>query len=569
MRKILTKVVMVAAFVTAFTVCSQGEKIFADDVMPHFTMAPADHLVDSGVCNSQGTAGYDLYCSGKLIIKGDGEIESWAFSDYELNDRISDVQIEEGITSIGADAFTSCKNLYSISIPSSVTQIDAAGVYVDGEWYGECESPFWSCPKLSHIKVAENNPVYDSRYGCNALIRKADATVIATSEWTVLPPDIKAIGAGAFKERIDLKRITIPESVTEIKDNAFYGCDNLENVNFSANLEKIGIQAFCGCDSLESIKLPGSIKQIKRGAFENCYKLSSVKIADGLEDIGKLAFAFDYSLEQISIPSSVKAMAADAFEGSSCMVYIPEKEQADGFELTQTNYKIKEKIAYTAPVHWVSVSYGDFDNDKKITMSDVTTSLKIALGIESWNIPEEINISGNDKKIKLSDVARFLKEALKIQETQSSMMTCVLPSDYKTTNRGYKDEICSYEPSGADNADIIPDDIYENTYLSGETGASLYEVTDLEKLSVYDKLKIAEVYDVPYEKTGDYIYYKLKIKTYGPYNSDNMRISRTEKELNLDLGLTVNKDADEYGSRTIYFKVKDYNDKKFELITIK
>lgn len=79
-------------------------------------------------------------------------------------------------------------------------------------------------------------------------------------------------------------------------------------------------------------------------------------------------------------------------------------------------------------------------------------------------------------------------------------MTCVLPSDYKTTNRGYKDEICSYEPSGADNADIIPDDIYENTYLSGETGASLYEVTDLEKLSVYDKLKIAEVYDVPYEK---------------------------------------------------------------------
>lgn len=67
-----------------------------------------------------------------------------------------------------------------------------------------------------------------------------------------------------LRKRIDLKRITIPESVTEIKDNAFYGCDNLENVNFSANLEKIGIQAFCGCDSLESIKLPGSIKQIKR-----------------------------------------------------------------------------------------------------------------------------------------------------------------------------------------------------------------------------------------------------------------------------------------------------------------
>lgn len=109
MRKILTKVVMVAAFVTAFTVCSQGEKIFADDVMPHFTMAPADHVVDSGTCNSQGTVIFDLYYSGKLIIKGDGEIDSW-LSGYELNDRISDVQIEEGITSIGADAFTSCKN---------------------------------------------------------------------------------------------------------------------------------------------------------------------------------------------------------------------------------------------------------------------------------------------------------------------------------------------------------------------------------------------------------------------------------------------------------------------------
>lgn len=91
-------------------------------------------------------------------------------------------------------------------------------------------------------------------------------------------------------------------------------------------------------------------------------------------------------------------MAADAFEGSSCHGIYTWKRTGDSFELTQTNYKIKEKISYTAPVHWVSVSYGDFDNDKKITMSDVTTSLKIALGIESWNIPEEINISGNDKK---------------------------------------------------------------------------------------------------------------------------------------------------------------------------
>lgn len=72
-----------------------GRKDFADDVMPHFTMAPVDHVVDSGTCNSQGTVIFDLYYSGKLIIKGDGAIESWAFSDYELNDRISDVQIEK------------------------------------------------------------------------------------------------------------------------------------------------------------------------------------------------------------------------------------------------------------------------------------------------------------------------------------------------------------------------------------------------------------------------------------------------------------------------------------------
>ena len=39
---------------------------------------------------------------------------------------------------------------------------------------------------------------------------------------------IKTIGAGAFKNSVDVRLIYVPNSVNSIADNAFYGCLNIE-----------------------------------------------------------------------------------------------------------------------------------------------------------------------------------------------------------------------------------------------------------------------------------------------------------------------------------------------------
>ena len=112
------------------------------------------------------------------------------------------VTIEEGITSIENDAFSNCKKLFSITIPNSVTSIG--------------RSAFWECSGLARVQVAENNPVYDSRKDCNAIIETATNTLLYGCISTDIPSGVTSIGEDAFYECSGLSNINIPDSVASI-----------------------------------------------------------------------------------------------------------------------------------------------------------------------------------------------------------------------------------------------------------------------------------------------------------------------------------------------------------------
>ena len=84
--------------------------------------------------------------------------------------------------------------------------------------------------------------------------------------------------------------ITIPESVTEIKNCEFMNYKLLKTVKFPKNLKKIGNLAFKGCKSLRDITIPASVTEIGSGAFENCSFLHTVKILGKNVKIAKTAF---------------------------------------------------------------------------------------------------------------------------------------------------------------------------------------------------------------------------------------------------------------------------------------
>lgn len=90
--------------------------------------------------------------------------------------------------------------------------------------------------------------------------------------------DLTKITTGMFKNNVELTSITLPNSVTDIMDEAFSGCDKLTTITLSNQLETISKRAFYGCSSLESITLPESLKNIGEYAFGDCSKLSIIEV---------------------------------------------------------------------------------------------------------------------------------------------------------------------------------------------------------------------------------------------------------------------------------------------------
>ena len=62
-------------------------------------------------------------------------------------------------------------------------------------------------------------------------------------------------GEGAFSDNLILEHVQLPDSVTAIKDNAYYGCRNLKIIHFGMGIKSIGDNAFAECESLQTIQI--------------------------------------------------------------------------------------------------------------------------------------------------------------------------------------------------------------------------------------------------------------------------------------------------------------------------
>ena len=94
------------------------------------------------------------------------------------------IVIPNSVTSIGDTAFLGCSKLTSVVIPNSVTSIGS--------------STFSGCSGLTSIIVDENNPKYDSRDNCNAIIETETNTLINGCKTTIIPNSVKSIHSYAF-----------------------------------------------------------------------------------------------------------------------------------------------------------------------------------------------------------------------------------------------------------------------------------------------------------------------------------------------------------------------------------
>ena len=249
---------------------------------------------------------------GRPVFK----IEERAFRNCDNTYRVS---LPEGIEEIGEEAFAYCTSLSQISFPSTLRKIGLRA--------------FWCCAKLSEIKIPKGvtelgigflnectnltsivvdpeNPVYDSRVGCNAIIETKTNTLHSGCSATVIPGDTVALGEWCFYG-MPISAITIPEGVVEIGFLAF----SRDGYKYDKNSKSV----------LTTVNLPKSLKIIDKDAFSDQKKLKKIVLPEGLAVIGSGAFSYS-GLERIVIPDSITRLEEYTFTGCDKLkkIYIPE-----------------------------------------------------------------------------------------------------------------------------------------------------------------------------------------------------------------------------------------------------
>lgn len=147
----------------------------------------------------------------------------------------------KNLKSIGTEAFAGCTQLTSIVIPEQVGEIGA--------------SLFAGCAALEKVEVVSENTTFDSRNGCNAIVRKADNCLMAGCKTTVIPVDVAALGEGAFMQ-LPLTAVSIPKSVASYGKKVFYGCDDIETVMVGAKTPAALTSDVFTCTSRATLIVP-------------------------------------------------------------------------------------------------------------------------------------------------------------------------------------------------------------------------------------------------------------------------------------------------------------------------
>jgi hypothetical protein len=241
---------------------------------------------------------------------------------------LKDVVLPEGLEGIGCHAFRGCTAITSIRIPASVKYL-----------YG---SSFSGC-KIKAYEIDDKNPYFTVVDG--VVFSKDLTTLVAfpsayPHEHYVVPSTTRIIGKCAFEDSCisyvelpigllsikesafsasHIRKIEIPNTVTELGEMVFRHCYNLEHIQLSKGLSKIPRMTFSGCIKLKSLELPSSVKSICYSAIAWCDALEYLKLNNGLEEIvdeGPM-LGVNGDLKEVNFPITLNKVPGGVFNYSS------------------------------------------------------------------------------------------------------------------------------------------------------------------------------------------------------------------------------------------------------------
>ena len=218
--------------------------------------------------DSVKSIGYEsfYYCTNLKKVTLGANLKSIGNSAFRSCEQITEVIFNDVLESIGDNAFSYSK-FTSIELPNSVKSI---GQYA-----------FSNCSLMTSFKLS--NQITEIPYGM--------------LEWCSALTDLDLNGA----------------PITTIGSEAFYGLQELENLEIPNTVETIGYSAFNNCIKLNNITIPASVKTIESYAFNACHGFTEIIIPDTVETIYSSAFAYCINVKKITLGKGLKTLKYDAF----------------------------------------------------------------------------------------------------------------------------------------------------------------------------------------------------------------------------------------------------------------
>lgn len=241
------------------------------------------------------------------IPKSVTKIEDSAFCDCK---NLENITIPDGVTSIGGSAFNNCSSLKGINIPDGVTNLD---------WY-ICSN----CSNLVEVTIGKGiSEILNGRFnGCSNIEKltiMGDFSSITedfmqTKWYQNQPNGIVYINKVLYRYKGEMSEnanIVIKEGITKICNNAFDYCENMTSVVIPDSVTEIGNCAFGHCENLTTIRIPNSVKRIGGSAFVMSKKITNIVIPESVEYIGAYTFTSWESSQNIKIKATEKPVGWD------------------------------------------------------------------------------------------------------------------------------------------------------------------------------------------------------------------------------------------------------------------
>ena len=285
-------------------------------------------LTDITVPGGIGTLGNAVFknclnLKDAVLKRGIAGIGAQAFQGCSV---LSSVAIPQTVTAIGSKAFNGCSALAGVGVAEDTTwESDAfdantvvsrtdgvtrSGVTGDLTWKivdnvltveGSGPIPDCTCTYSSYYQSYSYNTPWGSLSDVDAIVIGEGVTRIGDYAFGTqsyeskvrslqLPSTLKSIGAGAFRDNVNIQSLVIPEGV-----------------------ESVGPSAFARCFYINTLTLPSTLRSIGNEAFFNL-SISELVIPDGIATIPSSAFASCQKLRRVTVPASVTRFESNAFD---------------------------------------------------------------------------------------------------------------------------------------------------------------------------------------------------------------------------------------------------------------